>query len=44
MPLSSNQKTPEEIVRAVVELCADFDTCRVMMEGDCPFPPELYRL
>lgn len=41
---SEDQKTPQYIVRAAVELCADCDTCRTMMEEDCPFFPELYRL
>lgn len=41
---SKDQKTPQEIVRAAVELCSDCDTCRTVMEEDCPFFPELYRL
>lgn len=28
----------------VVELCADCDTCRTLMDQDCLFFPELYRL
>jgi glycerol-3-phosphate dehydrogenase subunit C len=38
------EKTPQEILRGVVELCADCDTCRFLMEEDCAFFPELYRL
>ncbi len=41
---STDHKAPQEIVRAAVELCADCDTCRTVMEEDCPFFPELYRL
>jgi glycerol-3-phosphate dehydrogenase subunit C len=37
-------QTPQEILRSVVELCADCDTCRTIMDEDCPFFPELYRL
>jgi len=31
-------------MRGIVELCADCDTCRFMMDVDCVFFPELYRL
>ncbi|WP_459816920.1 heterodisulfide reductase-related iron-sulfur binding cluster [Geotalea toluenoxydans] len=31
-------------MREVIELCADCDTCRTLMEKDCVFFPELYRL
>ena len=43
-PGSKERKTPQEIVRDVMELCADCDTCRTLMEEDCVFFPELYRL
>jgi len=39
-----NRKSPQEIIRAVLELCADCDTCRTHMEEECVFFPELYRL
>ncbi|HEY7745254.1 MAG TPA: heterodisulfide reductase-related iron-sulfur binding cluster, partial [Desulfuromonadales bacterium] len=38
------EKSPQEILRSVIELCADCDTCRFLMEEDCAFFPELYRL
>jgi len=38
------EKTPQEILRSAIELCADCDTCRFLMEEDCAFFPELYRL
>lgn len=38
------EKTPQQILREVVKLCADCDTCRTMMEEDCAFFIELYRL
>lgn len=41
---SKVQTTPHEIIRCVVELCADCDTCRTLMDKDCLFFPELYRL
>jgi glycerol-3-phosphate dehydrogenase subunit C len=37
-------KTPQEIIRGVLELCADCDTCRTLMVEDCLFFPELYRI
>jgi len=37
-------KDPQAIMRGIVELCADCDTCRFMMDVDCVFFPELYRL
>src|ERR1039457_6662744 len=43
-PDSSRNKTPQDIIRSVVELCADCDTCRTLMDKDCLFFPELYRL
>ena len=43
-PVSKERKTPQEIIRDVIELCADCDTCRTLMEEDCLFFPELYRL
>jgi glycerol-3-phosphate dehydrogenase subunit C len=39
-----NDQTPQEILRRVMELCADCDTCRFLMDEDCAFFPELYRL
>jgi len=39
-----NNKSPQEIIRGVLELCADCDTCRTHMEEECVFFPELYRL
>jgi glycerol-3-phosphate dehydrogenase subunit C len=46
MDRSHDQKeqTPQEILRNVMQLCADCDTCRTMMEEDCAFFIELYRL
>ena len=35
---------PEEKIRAVVAACADCDVCRHLMNADCLFFPELYRL
>lgn len=35
---------PGELLREVIELCADCDTCRLIMDRDCAFFPELYRL
>lgn len=35
---------PEEKIREVVEACSDCDVCRHLMDGDCLFFPELYRL
>lgn len=43
-PEPKTVKTPREILRGVAELCADCDTCRFLMEEDCSFFPELYRL
>jgi len=34
----------ETIVRSVIDACADCDTCRFLMNQDCLFFPELYRL
>ena len=41
---SREHKTPRGITRGVVELCADCDSCRTLMEEECVFFPELYRL
>ncbi len=38
------EKTPQEILREVVRLCADCGTCRDMIGEDCAFFIELYRL
>ncbi len=36
---------PEELARHVVDLCADCETCRDLMEGEpCQFFPRLYQL
>jgi glycerol-3-phosphate dehydrogenase subunit C len=35
---------PEKNARNVVEECADCDVCRFLMDADCLFFPELYRL
>ncbi len=34
----------EAIIRSVIDACADCDTCRFLMNEDCLFFPELYRL
>jgi len=39
-----HQRTPEQILRRVVDSCADCDTCRFLMEESCLLFPELYRL
>lgn len=36
--------TPENIIRNVVDKCADCDSCRYLMDETCLFFPELYRL
>jgi glycerol-3-phosphate dehydrogenase subunit C len=36
--------TPERKIRKVVDDCADCDVCRYLMDVDCQFFPELYRL
>ncbi|MBW2504132.1 MAG: FeS-binding protein [Deltaproteobacteria bacterium] len=38
------EKPPREIMRSIVDLCADCDTCRPLMDEACLFFPELYRL
>ena len=38
------RKEPEKILRDIVDLCGDCDTCRPLMEEVCLFFPELYRL
>ncbi len=43
-PDSKDRTTPQKILRSVVELCADCDTCRTLMDEDCLFFLELYRL
>jgi glycerol-3-phosphate dehydrogenase subunit C len=35
---------PEEKIREVVDACTDCDVCRHLMDVDCLFFPELYRL
>jgi glycerol-3-phosphate dehydrogenase subunit C len=40
MPLNE----PKILLRGVLDACADCDTCRFLMEEDCLFFPELYRL
>ncbi len=44
VPDPRDKKTPQEIIRGVLELCADCDTCSTLMVEDCMFFPELYRL
>jgi glycerol-3-phosphate dehydrogenase subunit C len=34
----------EAIIRSVIDACADCDTCRFLMNEDCLFFPELYKL
>lgn len=43
-PGDPNSQTPQDLLREVVALCADCDTCRTLMDRDCAFFPELYRL
>jgi len=39
-----NDTKPEDRIRAVVDACSDCDVCRHLMDADCLFFPELYRL
>lgn len=41
--IAKNHRTPQDMLRNLIELCADCDTCRTLMEVDCAFFPELYR-
>ena len=43
-PGSRVKTSPQELLRKVMEQCADCDVCRTLMEEDCVFFPELYRL
>ena len=43
-PYSRVNQTPQKIIRDAIELCAGCDTCRTLMDEDCVFFPELYRL
>lgn len=43
-PDKPKKPTPQQLLRDVLTLCADCDTCRTMMEEDCAFFIELYRL
>jgi glycerol-3-phosphate dehydrogenase subunit C len=43
-PDDQKKQTAQQILRDVMRLCADCDTCRTMMEEDCAFFIELYRL
>ena len=43
-PVSMDRRTPQEILRGVLDLCADCEVCRNHMEEECAFFPELYRL
>ena len=36
--------SPESKIRKVIDDCADCDVCRYLMDVDCQFFPELYRL
>ncbi len=38
------ESSPEKKARKVVDDCADCDVCRFLMDSDCLFFPELYRL
>lgn len=38
------QRRPEKIVRDIIDLCSGCDSCRPLMDQDCAFFPELYRL
>ena len=38
------KKTPEEMMRAVVDACTDCDCCRFIMDTNCLFFPEIYKL
>ena len=38
------RNSPEKASRKVVDDCADCDVCRFLMDSDCLFFPELYRL
>lgn len=42
--IAKNHRTPQDMLPSLIELCADCDTCRTLMEVDCAFFPELYRL
>jgi len=44
VPNSCDPRSAPEIIRSIVALCADCDTCRNLMEEHCVFFPELYRL
>ncbi len=46
MDSSKNTKpqTAQQVLREVMKLCTNCDTCRTMMEEDCAFFIELYRL
>ncbi len=39
-----NTSEPEKKIREVVDACTDCDVCRHLMDADCLFFPELYRL
>lgn len=41
---SHSEHRPEAIIRKIIDSCADCDTCRFLMNEDCRFFPELYRL
>ena len=40
----AKDKNSQQIIRDIVELCGDCDTCRPILDRDCLFFPELYRL
>ncbi len=42
--VSKENRTPQQIIRDVLNLCADCDTCRPILDRDCLVFPELYRL
>lgn len=39
-----DKESPESIIREVVDYCADCDVCRYLMDDNCLFFPQLYRL
>lgn len=43
-PNPGGRKTPQEMIRDAIGLCADCDTCRNLMDQGCGYFPELYRL
>jgi|GEM_PF-251051 len=44
MEKNMDDNNPEEKIREVVDACSDCDVCRHLMDADCLFFPQLYRL